>query len=148
MYARLLLKVTRPEPESKLKFASFLWQHWTFYKLSQSCSAVWFTVWLYQTHLWGICTCPCQVQHTQHHQTDPRTGICFRYFGKRFKNRGKDQGKANQTWKIIASPCAVIIPWRAPTKTVFWGWVKRWIKSHFLILQPGGRARALRTSHS
>ena len=25
------------------------------------------------------------------------------------------------TWKIMASPCAVIIPWRAPTKTVFWG---------------------------
>merc|ERR1711970_469587 len=25
----------------------------------------------------------------------------------------------NRSWKIIASPCAIIIPWRAPTKTVF-----------------------------
>merc|ERR1719209_297644 len=27
----------------------------------------------------------------------------------------------NRPWKIIANPCAVIIPWRALTKTVFWG---------------------------
>ena len=40
----------------------------------------------------------------------------------RFKCENTDvQTSAKNTWKIMANPCAVIIPWRAPTKTVFWG---------------------------